>query len=210
MNNNTSLRDLERNMYRASIQDGILDIQIGCMLLIFVLPIYLGPKLGDFWSSVVFLPLWFLVIYGLRAYRKKVVQPRIGRIQYGTFRKKRLQRVNIIILIVNLIALILGLFSFIQFKELSGWVISARFSIILLIGFSLAGYMLEIPRIYLYGILISAAPMIGEYLYQNLGFSHHGFPITFGFLSAVLVLTGLVILFRLLKKYPAQDHEDLA
>jgi hypothetical protein len=209
MNTNTSLRDLERNMYRDSIQDGILDIQIGCMLLMFVLPIYLSPKLGDFWSSVVFLPLWFLVIFGLRAYRKKVVQPRVGRIQYGTFRKKRLRRLNRIILVFNLIALILGLLSFIQFTELSGWIISARFSIILLIGFSLAGYMLEIPRIYLYGILISAAPMVGEYLYQNLGFSHHGFPITFGFLSAVLVLTGLVILVRLLKKYPAQNQEHL-
>jgi hypothetical protein len=209
MNTNTSLRDLERNMYRDSIQDGILDIQIGCMLLMFVLPIYLSPKLGDFWSSVVFLPLWFLVIFGLRAYRKKVVQPRVGRIQYGTFRKKRLRRLNRIILVFNLIALILGLLSFIQFTELSGWIISARFSIILLIGFSLAGYMLEIPRIYLYGILISAAPMVGEYLYQNLGFSHHGFPITFGFLSAVLVLTGLVILVSLLKKYPAQNQEHL-
>lgn len=209
MNTNNSLRDLERNMYRDSIQDGILDIQIGCMLLTFVLPIYLGPTLGDFWSSVVFLPLWLLVLFGLRAYRKKVIHPRVGKIQYGTYRKKRLKRMNIIILVINLIALILGFLSFVQFNQLPGWAHTARLSIVLLIGFSLAGYMLEIPRLYLYGVLISAALLVGEYLYKNFGFSHHGFPITFGFSSAVLVLTGLIILIRLLKKYPAQDKKEL-
>ena len=69
--------------------------------------------------------------------------------------------------------------------------------------------MLDFPRIYIYGIMISAAPVVGEYLYQIHGFSHHGFPITFGFLSAVLVVTGLIILVRLLKKDPAQDKEAL-
>jgi len=205
----TSLKDLEKSMYRVSIQDGILDIQIGLMLLMFVLPIYLSDRLGDFWSSIVFLPLWIIVIYGFRVFRKKVVQPRVGRIQYGTYRKKRLMRMNIIILVINLIALLLGVLSFMQFKEVSGWIVSARFSIIILLGFSLAGYMLDFPRLYLYSIMISAAPVVGEYLYQVHGFSHHGFPVTFGFLSAVLVITGLIILVRLLKKYPAQDKEVL-
>ncbi len=209
MINKTSLKELERNMFRNSIQDGILDIQIGIMCLNFVLPIYLSPKLGDFWSSVVFLPLWFLVIFGFKAYRKKVIQPRVGSIQYGTYRKKRLKRLNIIIIVVNLIALILGIFTFINFSALSDWGPSAVIAIILLIGFSLAGYMLEFPRLYLYGILISAAPVIGEYLYQNFGASHHGFPITFGFLSAALVTIGLVILVRLLRKYPILENEDL-
>lgn len=209
MTTKTSLKELEKSMYRVSTQDGILDIQIGFMLLVFVLPIYLSDRLGDFWSSVVFLPLWVIVIYGFRAYRKRVVQPRIGKIQHGTYRKKRLKRLNIIILVFNLIALLLGILSFIQFKEVSGWIVSARFSIIILLGFSLAGYMLDFPRIYLYGILISTAPVVGEYLYQYHGFSHHGFPVTFGFLSFVLIVTGLFILIRLLKKYPSQDKEVL-
>jgi len=205
----TSLKNLERNMFRDSIQDGILDIQLGLMLLMFVLPIYINPYLGDFWSSVVFLPLWFAIIIGFRAYRKKVVQPRVGTIQYGKYRKKRLKRLNIIILVVNLAAFGIGILSFFQAKVLPGWAVSARFSIIMLVGFSLAGYMLEFPRIYLYGVLISAAPIIGEYLYQNHGFSHHGFPVTFGVLSAAITINGLVILLRLLRKYPPHEHEDL-
>jgi len=76
----TSLKDLEKSIYRVSTQDGILDIQIGLMLLMFVLPIFLSDRLGDFWSSMVFLPLWIIVIFGFRAFRKKVVQPRVGKI----------------------------------------------------------------------------------------------------------------------------------
>jgi hypothetical protein len=209
MTEKLSLKDLERGLFRNSIQDGVLDIQIGLMLLSFVLPIYLSPKLGDFWSSAVFLPLWFLVIFGLRAYRKKVVQPRVGTMKYGTYRKKKLMTLNIIILVVNLLALILGLVTFFNFSAFSGWGITAGFSIIILTGFSLAGFMLEMPRLYLYAILIAAAPVIGEYLYLNFGASHHGFPITFGFSSAVLVLTGLIILVRLLSKYPPQEKEEM-
>ena len=210
MTEKISLKDLERKMYRVSSQDGILDIQIGCMLLIFVFPVYLSDTLGDFWSSMVFLPLWFFVIYGFRVYRNKVIQPRVGKIQFGTYRKKRLTRLNIIILVFNVFALVLGVLVFFKYKELSGWFISAWFSIIILLGFSLAGYMLDFPRLYLYGILISAAPVVGEYLYQNLSYPHHGFPVTFGFSSAVLVITGLIILVSLLLKYPAQIKEELA
>jgi hypothetical protein len=210
MANSPSLRILERDLFKASIQDGILDIQLGLLLLMFVLPIYLSPFLGDFWSSVVFLPAWFAVLIGFRVYRRSVVQPRVGKIQYGKYRTKRLKRFNIIILVVNLIALGIGILSFFQTKVLSGWAVSARFSIIMLIGFSLAGFMLEVPRIYVYGILIAAAPLMGEYLYQNHGFSHHGLPAVFGFLSASITITGLVILVRLLRKYPALDNVDIA
>jgi cation transport ATPase len=209
MTEKISLKDLEQGLFRDSIQDGILDIQIGLLLLMFVLPIYLSPALGDFWSSAIFLPFWFLVIFGFRAYRKKVIQPRIGTIKYGTYRKKRLMRLNIIIVIVNVIALILGVYSFFNNSALGGWAPQAMISIILLIGFSLAGYMMDTPRLYLYGVLISTAPVIGEYLYRNHGASHHGFPITFGSLSVVLVAIGLIILTRLLRKFPLPPAESL-
>ena len=114
---------------------------------------------------------------------------------------------NIVILVINIAALGLGILSFFQFARLPGWTISLRFSIILLVGFSLAGYMLEFPRLFIYGILIAAAPPIGEYLYQNLGYSHHGFPATFGFLALLLILTGTAIIIRILRKNPLPREE---
>ena len=207
MTKQISLKDLEKSMFRESIQDGIIDIQIGAFLLIFAIAPLLSRSLGDFWSSMVFLPFWGLLFLGLRIVRKKMIKPRIGKIEFGSYRKKRLSRLNLGILVFNLIALVLGVLSFYQFSDLPGWVHTARFSIVLLVGFSLAGYMLEFTRLYIYGFMAAAAPMIGEYFYQNFGFSHHGFPVTFGVLSSIFIITGIVILIQIFQKYPLPDEE---
>jgi hypothetical protein len=43
-----SLKDLEKNIFQKSYQDGLIDIQIGCVLLMFVVAPQLSPYLGDF------------------------------------------------------------------------------------------------------------------------------------------------------------------
>jgi hypothetical protein len=207
MTEQISLKDLEKSVFKSSIQDGIIDIQIGSYLLIFAIAPLLSRYLGDFWSSVIFLPFWGGIFLILRTVRKKLIQPRIGKIEYGQYRKKKLTRLNIIILVFNIAALILGILSFLQFAKLPDWIISLRLSIILLVGFSLAGFMLDFNRLYLYGILIAAAPLVGEYLYQNHGFLHHGSPVTFGFLAALMILIGTIIIVRILKNYPLPGEE---
>jgi hypothetical protein len=209
MSEKISLKALERSLYRDSIQDGIIDIQIGCVLSMLAIAPLLSKTLGDFWSSMVFLPFFAVIFLGLKAIRKNHIQPRIGKVKYGSYRKKLIKRLNWIILVFNVIALGLGILSFFQFSNLPDWIPTTWLSILLLIGFSLTGYMLELPRFYLYGILVPLAPLIGEYLYQTAGASHHGFPITFGITSAGLILTGLIILFRIMQKYPKPAQEDL-
>ncbi len=202
-----SLKDLEKSVFKQSIQDGIIDIQIGAFTLIFAIAPLLSSSLGDFWSSMIFLPFWGLLFLGLRIVRNKMIQPRISKIEFGSYRKKRLSRLNLGILAFNLLALILGVLSFYQVSDLPGWIHTARLSIVLLVGFSLAGYLLEFTRLFIYGFLAAAAPMIGEYLYQNFSFSHHGFPVTFGVLSSIFIITGIIILIQIFQKYPLPGEE---
>jgi len=204
-----SLKDLEKNVYQLSVQDGLIDLQIGVFLLTFAIIPLLSTTLGDFWSSMVFLPIWSLLYFGVREIRKKVIQPRIGAVEFGTYRKTRQKKFNLIILIFNLLALLLGILSFINLFDLPGWAISVRFSVIILGGFSLAGYMMEFPRLYLYGVITALAPIIGEYLFTNFHVSHHGIPITFGTISPIIILVGLVIFLRLLKQYPVTEPEEM-
>lgn len=206
MSTQTSLKDLERKLFQTSLQDGILDIQIGCFLLLFAVAPLLSPYLGDFWSSMVFLPFWIAVLFGGRAFRKSHIQPRIGRIEYGSYRVKRLKKLNIIFLIFNLLALGLGVAAFLLSKVFPGWI---GLSIIMLIGFSLGGYMVELPRLYLYGLLAALAPHIGEFLYRSYGITHHGLPITFGILSVILIVTGAVLTVQVFRRYPLPNQEDL-
>jgi hypothetical protein len=206
MSTQTSLKDLERKLYHTSLQDGVLDIQIGCFLLIFAVTPFLGPYLGDFWSSMIFLPVWAAVLFGGRAFRKRHIQPRIGRIEFGSYRVKRLQKLNFIILGLNLVAVILGVVAFLLSDVFPAWIV---LSVILLIGFSLGGYMLELPRFYLYGLLAGLAPHIGEYLYSSYGISHHGLPITFVVLSAILIVTGVVLTVQVFRRYSIPKQEEL-
>jgi hypothetical protein len=53
-----SLKEAERKAFKASFDDGLWDIFLGCFFLIFAIGPYLSPTLGDFWSSMVFLPFW--------------------------------------------------------------------------------------------------------------------------------------------------------
>ncbi|RLD02158.1 MAG: hypothetical protein DRI46_01410 [Chloroflexi bacterium] len=202
----TSLKDLERKIFRASTQDGIIDIHIGCLLLMFSIAPLLSETMGDFWSSAVFLPFWGLVYLGLRALRKNHLQPRIGQIEFGAYRVKRLKHLNLVILVFNLAALGLGLLAFIGILNLPGWL---PLSILLLIGFSLGGYMIENPRFYLYGVFSALTPFVGEYLYQNHGFSHHGWPVVFGVLAGGIILWGLFLMLRVIQTYPLTDQAGL-
>lgn len=78
----------------------------------------------------------------------------------------------------------------------------------MLVFFSAAAFILDIPRLYLYGLMLFIAPPIGEWLYQNQGASHHGFPIVFGFSAGVMILTGLVLFIRLLIIMPPVQSQE--
>jgi hypothetical protein len=171
VSNRISLKETERKVFKSAFQDGLVDISIGSVILMFAIAPFLSPYLGDFWSSAVFLPFWGIVFSGIWLIRKYIVRPRAGTVKYGS------------------------------------WPHTARFSLILLVGFSLAGYFLEFPRLYLYGVLLALAPLIGELLYVHLHVPHHGFPVVFGAAASLMIGTGLVLFIRLLRDHPLQPHQ---
>jgi len=46
---------------------------------------------------------------------------------------------------------------------------------------------------YLYGILMGLTPLVGEWLFQNIQVPHHGYPVTFSIVCAVILLTSLAL-----------------
>ena len=201
-----SLKNAERYVFRTTLADGLWDIFIACIALQFAIAPLLSEKLGDFWSSAVFLPFWLVVYLAIWLTRKSVVAPRLGRVILGTVRKAKLRRFTAIMLVMNALVFILGIAVALtvdfQDRAQSGWLVSLILGLFMLVGFSLAGYLLDTPRFYLYGLMLVVAPPLGEWLYQQHGFSHHGYPVVFGFSAAVMILTGLGLFLRLLKDNP--------
>ena len=207
MSEKISLKEAERKVFRTTFQDGLWDVLIGCFLLQFVIAPSLSPSLGDFWSSAVFLPFWALAICVIWLLRKHAVTPRIGVVKFGPARKTRMIKFNVVILITLTMTLFLGLLASINWVSVTGMVYSAVFGLITLMGFSIAAYFLDFPRLYAYGILIALAPLAGEWLYVNMKVPHHGFPVTFGFISAICILIGLSMFFRFLRAYPMPTND---
>jgi hypothetical protein len=207
MTNNTNLKTLERKAWRSYFQDGLGDIFLGCIVLMFAIaPPLSRMGLGDFWSSAVFIPFWALIFLLIVLIRKYVVLPRIGVVKFGQTRRKKLLKFNVLMFVVLLLGLILGIISF-QNINAPGWVHSLRFIAIVLVGSSLAAYFLDFKRLYVYGIIIALSIPIGEWLYVHTGVPHHGYPITFGITAAIMIIIGLILFVRLLRKYRCPNKE---
>jgi len=214
MNTPVSLKTAEQKAFRTTLADGLWDIFIACFLLELAIAPLFSQSLGDFWSSFIFLPFFGLVYLVIWLVRKHVVQPRIGTVKFGTVRQNKLRRFTTIMLVLNILVFVAGLVValVVNFQDRAqfGWLIALFLGLFVLMGFSMAGTLLDTPRFYLYGLMFLAAPPIGEWLYQNHGFTHHGYPVVFGFCAAVMILTGLVLFLRLLKNNPRIEETQEA
>ena len=207
MSDNKTLKAVDRKIFKSYFEDGLLDMFLAAFVLMFAVGPFLSGPLGDFWGTVIFLPFFGVVYLVLWYIRRRVVTPRIGSVKWGEMRKKKLRTWTIIMLVINVIFLLMGVVSF--FKPItSGYTMSIGFSVTMLILFTAAGYMLDFSFLYVYGILIALAMPIGEWLYQNAGFSHHGYPVVFGTLSVIMFARGLYKFITLLKDTPLQVEEQ--
>ena len=202
MSQKISLKEAERKAFRTTFNDGLVDILLGCFLLMFVIGLYLSDSLGDFWSSAVFLPFLALVYLAIWLIRRYVVTPRIGMVKFGQARKAKLAKFTVVMLVINVVAFILGSVAALSFGSVPGQMISILFGLILLMGFSIAAYFLDFNRLYIYGLLAGLSPLIGEWLWTHGYATHHGFPITFGTSSGIMILVGLAVFIRLLHNNP--------
>jgi len=207
MSQRISLKETERQVFRSTFQDGLLEVMIGTILSMLAITPLLSDRLGDFWSSMLFAPVW-LIVYGIIwALRRYVITPRMGTVRFGLTRKRRLIRFNLLMVIVNIVALILGLLAA-SHPAFRGLVPPVTLALILLVAGSLAAYYLDYPPLLLYAVLTGLAPLVGEYLWRNHGFSHHGFPVTFGLASATMIIIGLYKFVTLLRRYPLPDADE--
>ena len=208
----TDLKVTERNAFRATADDGLWDLMIASFVAMFAIAPLLSGSLGDFWSSAVFLPVWGAIYLAIRLVRERFVVPRVGIVEYGPGRKRRLTRFGVILLALNVIALSLGVIAFLMFdsRAVDPVVFPIVLSLIVLAGSSLAAWQLEIPRLLLYGILLALGPLVGEWLWRHGLVSHHGFPIVFGVAAVVIAVSGLLRFVRVTGGNRAADEPRTA
>lgn len=205
---NQDLKELERRTFRTVTDDGLWDVLIAAVFSMMALAPLLSESLGDLWSSAIFLPIWLAAYLIIRVVRRQVVIPRVGTVRFGEDRKRRLRRFSLAMLVVNVVALLLGLAAAIGVQR--GWVdlgggslgYPLTLGIVILIGFSVGAYAASIPRYYLYGMMLAGAPLVGEWLWRRDLAAHHGYPIVFGAAAVIILVTGMTRFFTRLRGHP--------
>ncbi len=192
------LKKLERATFLATADSGLWDMFLASMLAMFAIAPYLSVPLGDFLAAAIFIPFYALVLLGMHLVKTRIIQPRIGIVEYGQPRQRRLKSLGVIMLVVNLVALLMGLVAAYWLPMDQGRIVPLFLSIILLLGFSTGAFFLGIPRVFFYGLMVAAAPPIGEFLFQRGYATHHGFPVTFGICTVVILIAGIVRFVRFL------------
>lgn len=207
-----NLKSAERRAFQTTFEDGLWDVFIGCFALEFAIAPLLSGSLGDFWSSAIFLPFWGIAYLAIWLARKYVVAPRVGKALFGKTRMNRLRRFTIILVVVNVVLFVLGLLASFAFGGAANGesnslrnLLPGLLGLFLLVGFSVAAYLLDFPRLYLYGALLFIATPFGEWLYRYHGAAHHGFPIAFGITAAIMIVTGLGLFVRLIINNPIAE-----
>jgi hypothetical protein len=207
MQQDINLENLEKKAYGTYRKDGLLDILLGSFVSLWAIAPLLSSSLGDFWSSMIFLPIWGLIFLVVRHIRLHVTIPRLGKVKYGVVRKRKIWTFTIVMLVINVLALGLGIFVSYKGSALDSspvvWLGIAMF-----VGFSAAAYFLDFPRLFVYGIMVALSPIVGEWLYRTRDASHHGFPITFGVTSLIMILIGLYLFVRFLHNTPLPKESE--
>jgi len=209
MENKVNLTAIERKAFRATFEDGLFDLLIVCFTLQFAMEPYLSEwGLGDFWSSMIFLPVYLIALFGLKKGKKNITVPRIGMANYSPVRKTKIRKLHFYFSVLLLAGIFVGLFAFqIGSADALKWIFPAILSFLMLFTFGVAGFYLDYPRLFFYGILISILVPIAEVLFWNGFVTHHGYPLAFGITSVVILFTGLFHFVKFVRKYPIAEKE---
>jgi hypothetical protein len=207
------IEQAERGAFHAAYDLGIWDILIASFLSMFAFAPLLSVRLGDFWSSAIFVPIVGAVYAVLWLVKQRFVVPRVGVVRLGSYRQARLRRLTVVLFVINVLALGAGTFFALRFEAVGALAPVIVLSLILLVGFSLAAYSLNIPRFFLYGLLLAVGPYVGEWLWRRGYASHHGYPVVFGIAAAAIAAVGLIKLLALVRGHaplgdgpPAEDE----
>jgi len=211
------MKELERKAFRSTFQDGLWDIFLGLLLLNMGIGTVIGGTLGEAEISpmsllrivLIIVPLPFLVLLGFWAGKKFITTPRIGSAKFGPRRKARLRNVRAILFVSVLLTVIMVVWGLAAMGNgLPQWMRGIPLPLYVwpvqtIVVFGLAGYFLDVPRFYAYGVLYGLPLLVGILLVKNteLG-ALSSMAIAYGVPVGVMVPTGVALFIRFIRAYP--------
>jgi hypothetical protein len=213
MINVMDLKQIERKAFRSTYQDGLWDMYLGSVVVLMAIFMY-RPESGYSAINIVMVVLMLTIAYSLFwAGKKYITVPRMGQVRFGPARQQKKKTLAIILGIFVLIqACIVGLTTIglrnLEFgAELSGTfgsyslehiAVASLSSLFVGIPMLVIAFMNDFPRGYYIAIMMAIAVFMMILTNQPI------YPIVIG---VIIIVPGLVIFIRFLRKYPLPEGE---
>ena len=207
---NIDLKEIEKKTWRSTLEDGILDIYFGILVLGMGIAITLSDIIPDPLNKII--PFIFIgpgLIFFLAA-KKYITQPRLGVVKFGLKRKGRKLKIviglsiNFIILLTIFIIRIVNPELDLEFPGyLDGLIIGLLF---ITLPICFAAYFLQYPRLYFIGLLVGLSFFLSD-LFSILIPEPFDALSAFSIVSCTIIFIGLVSLIKFIRKYPLLKEE---
>lgn len=203
MSLNVDLKQIERNAFRSTHRDGLMDIYLGLVTITMALFMY-RPAEGYSITNI----LIFLLCYGFAsglywAGKKFITTPRMGQVKFGETRKKRNRMkavlLGILILLQFGVVILTALgwltpqLAFLGGNENMDFLVALIGSLFVLCGMGLLTIFQDFTRGYYITCLMALAVFLMVLLNRPL------YPIL---LSMLIILPGLFVFIRFIRRYP--------
>ncbi len=214
MPQNINLKQIERKAFRSTFQDGLWDIFLGLLLLNMGMGTLMGAILSDtsvpvLWIMVGLLAFATLALLIFWAGKKFITTPRMGLVKFGPQRKAKMRNLRAVLFLSVLLGVIMAILGLAAARNgLPGWVAAIPIPLYVwpvqtIIVFGLGAYFLDVTRFYAYGVLYGLPLPVGILLVENTSLTGlSSMAITFGVPAGLMVLIGVVLFIRFLRKYP--------
>lgn len=193
------MKEIERRAYMSYGEDGLVDIAIGSVILLWGVFLVTEPSGLIGLLGILALGIWYLG-------KRFITIPRIGSIQPSQKMERKQRNLAIALLILGVIAfggaaigvMIVG-------RPLMDYALSIL-GLVIAAGVCVLAYLVNANRLYVYAVLLFGAFTAGEILSKTIT-SVDAFALSVIFAGSLILLSGLVVLVRFLRKYPVPDME---
>ena len=193
------MKEIERKAYMSYSEDGLVDIAIGTVILLWGVFLVVEPSGLISLLGPLALAIWYLG-------KRFITIPRIGMIQPSQKMDRKMRNLAIFLLILGGIAL-----GGILTGRIVGYAFSSGYALgilglVLAGGISVLAYLLNTTRLYAYAVLLFIAFAGGETISASIT-TFDAFAFSVILAGALILLSGLAVLVRFLRKYPLPEME---
>jgi MFS family permease len=196
-----NLKEMEKNSWRYSMQDGLMEVFLGILLV--GIGILLPNAFGAIYAA-------FFVIFGtlvLERIREKFTYPRIGRIKVLEDEPKTTAKG--IFTFMFIVAAIMAVSIFVVFGEINADIIYRSipifFAIMILGAMTYTHGKTGSQRFYVYAALALVAAPVFSFINFEGRFANFGYYLLF--IGCIFLIIGLIIFICFLKKYPTKTGD---